>query len=91
MSERDYDKLKHQLDETACSVLRGLYQHYKGGRYEFERLAVDKETEQIQVLYHHEGRPDITWTTSVDEWTGKVETENGLVDRYVWLPGVRIE
>ena len=88
MSERDYDRLIERYDEVNQLVLRGLYRHYKHGDiYQLKDVCFDKETEEAEVLYTDWRYPNIIWRTSLEDWTSKVETQDGTTPRYTWLPG----
>jgi hypothetical protein len=91
MAERNYEHYSHELDEASRIVLRGLYRHYASdGIYQFDGLSIDKESEGTRVHYHDIRYPRVFLSTTIEIWTEKVETDDGIVQRYVWLPGEEI-
>lgn len=88
MSERDYNELAFRAEAAKRSILPGLYEHYKSGNiYQFEKISFDKKTERTLVLYHDECAPGISWSTTLEEWTSKVEVDGEMVPRYAYLSG----
>jgi len=87
MAERDYNELGQELERAKRSVLPGRYRHYATGEvYELDGFTVDKETEKILVNYHNECVLGVTWSTSLEEWSGKIETDSGeMISRFTWV------
>lgn len=62
----------------------GVYQHYKGGRYEVVANALDEATERPVVVYQalYDNPKSKFWVRAVDDFLATVETEDGRVVRF---------
>ena len=68
-------------------VKNGIYQHYKGNKYEVIGVAKNSETFESFVVYRalYDNKVSKLWIRQVDLFTDKVEVDGESVDRYKYI------
>ncbi|GAB3018804.1 DUF1653 domain-containing protein [Bowmanella dokdonensis] len=67
------------------SVVPGRYRHYKGKDYQVVGVARHSEDESLLVVYRPLYGDGALWVRPLEMFTGKVEVEGRLVDRFAYL------
>ncbi len=62
-------------------ITPGLYRHYKGGVYKVHFTALDKDRDEIMVVYESAVHGTL-YVRPLEEFTGLVVHENNRVPRY---------
>lgn len=76
------DILARVTDSTPAPIVPGLYEHYKGGRYEVLHLARHSETEEALVVYRAlYGDPGV-WVRPAEMFAGTVDRGDGEIPRF---------
>ena len=75
------------MNENDKVVKIGIYQHYKGNKYEVIGVAKDSETLEEFVVYRalYDNKVSKLWIRQVDLFTDKVEVDGESVDRYKYI------
>lgn len=75
------------MNENGMVVKIGIYQHYKGNKYEVIGVAKDSETLEEFVVYRalYDNKVSKLWIRQVDLFTDKVEVDGESVDRYKYI------
>ena len=75
------------MNENGMVVKIGIYQHYKGNKYEVIGVAKDSETLEEFVVYRalYDNKVSKLWIRQVDLFTDKVEVDGETVDRYKYI------
>ena len=75
------------MNENDKVVKIGIYQHYKGNKYEVIGVAKDSETLEEFVVYRalYDNKVSKLWIRQVDLFTDKVEVDGETVDRYKYI------
>ena len=66
----------------------GIYQHYKGGKYELLFVAEQTETKEAMVIYRSL-KDNKVWSRPLTNWQEKVEQEEKECDRFVRIEDVK--
>ena len=91
--ERQMEELKdHREGLDRVIVYKGLYQHYKGGKYVLWSSALHSETEEPFVVYYKWAEEDTCPPLDVrvmpySRFGGKVEVDGKKVDRFQLING----
>ena len=67
---------------TADGVEPGIYEHYKGARYEVLFVARHSETEETVVVYRQLYGDHAHWVRPVEMFTETVERDGSMVPRF---------
>lgn len=70
------------LSPEAQKIKLGIYEHYKGGKYEVLAVARDSEDMQEYVVYRTQFPPHDTWIRPVDEFCEVIELQGKIVPRF---------
>ena len=75
------------MNENDKVVKIGIYQHYKGNKYEVIGVAKDSETLEEFVVYRalYDNKVSKLWIRQVDLFTDKVEVDGETIDRYKYI------
>ena len=75
------------MNENDKVVKIGIYQHYKGNKYEVIGVAKDSETLEEFVVYRalYDNKVSKLWIRQVDLFTDKVEVDGETVDMYKYI------
>ncbi|MDD2681236.1 MAG: nucleotide exchange factor GrpE [Patescibacteria group bacterium] len=60
----------------------GIYQHYKGGKYELLFVAEQTETKEAMVIYRSL-KDNKVWVRPLSNWQEKIEQEGAARDRFI--------
>lgn len=92
---REYFKsniLFMELSEAAKNLKPGVYEHFKGGRYEVIGVTHHSETLEEMVLYKHlDDSPSIglgqsgLWVRPLVMFTGTVERDGKIMPRFKYI------
>ncbi|MBR5152658.1 MAG: DUF1653 domain-containing protein [Clostridia bacterium] len=63
-------------------IQKGVYQHYKGNRYEVLEIANHSETLEKMVVYRALYGEGEVWVRPLSMWSEEVETPDGKVPRF---------
>lgn len=63
----------------------GIYQHYKGPRYQVHGLARHSETLEVLVFYHPLDGERAWWVRPYDMFTGTLVVDGVERQRFVWV------
>lgn len=63
-------------------VKGGIYEHFKGERYEVLDIVLNAETDERMVLYRRVANPDISWVRSVFNFRDRIERDGVLIPRF---------
>ena len=65
---------------------KGIYEHYKGYKYEVYMTAQHSETEEWMVVYKALYGDEGMWVRPYDMFTEKVEVDGLMIPRFKYLP-----
>ena len=72
-------------------IQKGIYEHYKGNRYEVLDLAINTETQEPMVIYKalYQGNfpPDTLWVRPLSMFQENVSLDGKLVPRFRYISG----
>ncbi|MBN2884630.1 nucleotide exchange factor GrpE [Patescibacteria group bacterium] len=68
----------------------GIYQHYKGGKYELLFTAKQTETKEVMVIYRSLKDQKI-WTRTLSNWQEEVEVKGEKKARFTFLEAIEPE
>ncbi len=63
----------------------GIYEHYKGNKYELLYIANHSETLEKMVVYRAMYGEREVWVRPLSMWNEEVETEKGRVPRFKYI------
>ena len=72
------------LESMRIRIPRGVYRHYKGGRYLVEGLALHSETLEPMVMYRALYGPGEAWVRPAAMWNERVTAEGREIPRFSW-------
>ncbi len=67
---------------NAKSLKKGIYRHYKGGKYEVLDLAIDSETEALMVVYKPLYGNGHTWIRPYNMFNETIQIDGHLIKRF---------
>ena len=74
-------------------IQKGLYEHYKGNRYEVLDVAINTETREVMVIYKALYKGDFPegtlWVRPLAMFKEKVSIDGKLVPRFRYIPASR--
>lgn len=65
----------------------GIYQHYKGGKYELLFIAKQTETKEAMVIYRSL-KDQKVWSRPLSNWQEKIEKDGKEIDRFIRIEDV---
>lgn len=79
-------KLIPPLSPEAQNLKKGVYQHYKGGKYELLLVArmADEDLDEC-VVYRTTVEPDNIWIRTVREFCEVIEINGKIIPRYRFI------
>lgn len=80
-------KMKEEikLSERAKGLKLGIYEHYKGGKYEVLGVALHSETLEEMVVYQHIGGDEKFWVRPLEMFLENVEIEGVIKPRFTFI------
>lgn len=84
MSHPSYDELQTSLRQAGEIVpVEALYKHYStGNMYRVIGHIILKKTDEVMVVYEPIERPEISWATSMVEFTEVITTDGRIEPRF---------
>lgn len=79
---RDMPGLDQQRSAIADVPQPGVYQHFKGGRYQLLSVALHSETEERLAVYRSLEEPDALWVRPLGMFTEEVSIAGRSVPRF---------
>ncbi len=67
------------------SLQKGIYQHYKGGRYELIALAIHSETLEKMVVYKALYGEQTMWVRPASMWEEEIVLDGKRVKRFTLI------
>jgi hypothetical protein len=74
-----------KLSPSAKSLKLGIYQHYKGNKYQVLGVAIHSETLEELVIYKVLYGEGLTWVRPLKMFLENVEIEGNEVPRFTFL------
>ena len=68
-------------------IKKGIYEHFKGNRYELLEIATHSETLEKMVVYKALYGEFGIWVRPLSMWTEHVEREGKLIPRFRYIGG----
>ena len=68
-------------------IKKGIYEHFKGNRYELLEIATHSETLEKMVVYKALYCEFGIWVRPLSMWTEQVEREGKLIPRFRYIGG----
>ncbi len=68
-------------------IKKGIYEHFKGNRYELLEIATHSETLEKMVVYKALYGEFGIWVRPLSMWTEQVEREGKLIPRFRYIGG----
>lgn len=68
-------------------IKKGIYEHFKGNRYELLEIASHSETLEKMVVYKALYGEFGIWVRPLSMWTEQVEREGKLIPRFRYIGG----
>lgn len=78
--------IKYVKKVGMMEIKKGIYQHYKGNKYEVLMTARHSETEEWMVVYKTLYGDFSTWVRPYDMFVESVEVDGEMVSRFELLP-----
>ncbi len=75
------------LSEKAKSVKLGVYEHYKGKRYQVLGVALHSETLEELVVYKALYGEGLIWVRPLDMFLEEIEVDGVKRSRFQWISG----
>jgi hypothetical protein len=66
-------------------IFLGVYQHYKGNRYEVTGFATHSETLETMVIYKAMYGERTTWVRPLEMFTEEIEVDGNTVKRFEYI------
>ena len=76
-----------KLSPEAQSLKLGIYQHYKGGKYQVLGVAIYSETLEEIVIYKALYGEGLTWVRPLKMFLENVEVDGKFIPRFSFLNG----